>query len=54
MKVKAFKDDKTDKFYYEGAGLTKGGGNGGRLENRPNLGYTFIALVLTMLMKEDI
>ena len=40
-KVKAFKDEKTGKFYYEGAGLAMGGGDGGSLENRPNLGYTF-------------
>ncbi|MEB2795460.1 site-specific DNA-methyltransferase [Campylobacter upsaliensis] len=40
-KVKVFKDEKTGKFYYEGAGLTMGGGDGGSLENRPNLGYTF-------------
>ncbi|MCR2038969.1 hypothetical protein CHLV4142_02280 [Campylobacter helveticus] len=32
---------KTGRFYYEGAGLTMGGGDGGSLENRPNLGYTF-------------
>ena len=41
VKVKAFKDEKTGRFYYEGAGLTMGGGDGGSLENRPNLGYTF-------------
>ncbi|WP_350445838.1 site-specific DNA-methyltransferase [Campylobacter vulpis] len=41
VRVKAFKDEKTGKFYYEGAGLTMGGGDGGNLENRPNLGYTF-------------
>ena len=40
-KVKVFKDEKTGKFYYEGAGLSMGGGQGGSLENRPNLGYTF-------------
>lgn len=39
-KVKAFKDEKTGRFYYEGA-LAMGGGDGGSLENRPNLGYTF-------------
>lgn len=41
VQVKAFKDEKTGRFYYEGAGLTMGGGDGGSLENRPNLGYTF-------------
>lgn len=41
VKEKAFKDEKIGKFYYEGAGLTMGGGDGGSLENRPNLGYTF-------------
>lgn len=41
VRVKAFKDEKTGKFYCEGAGLTMGGGDGGNLENRPNLGYTF-------------
>ena len=40
-KVKVFFDEKTNKHYYEGAGLTMGGGDGGSLENRPNLGYTF-------------
>ncbi|GAA8978896.1 hypothetical protein Taitung04_04270 [Helicobacter pylori] len=30
-----------DKYYYEGAWLSMGGGDGGSLENRPNLGYTF-------------
>ncbi|RDU54020.1 hypothetical protein CQA40_04225, partial [Helicobacter sp. MIT 01-3238] len=40
-KVKVFKDEKTGKFYYEGAGLSMGGGQGGSLENRPSLGYTF-------------
>lgn len=38
--IEVFKDEKTDKFYYEGAGLAMGGGDGGSLENRPNLGYT--------------
>lgn len=41
VKVKALQDSKTGKFYYEGAGLAMGGGDGGNLENRPNLGYTF-------------
>ncbi|EMF1843718.1 site-specific DNA-methyltransferase [Campylobacter upsaliensis] len=41
VRVKAFKDEKTGKFYYEGAGLIMGGGDGGNLENRPNLGYAF-------------
>lgn len=41
VEVKIFKDEKTNKFYYEGAGLAMGGGDGGKLENRPNLGYTF-------------
>ena len=41
VKVKVFKDEKINRFYYEGAGLTMGGGDGGSLENRPNLGYTF-------------
>ncbi|KAA6233749.1 hypothetical protein FMM56_02245 [Campylobacter sp. LR264d] len=39
QEVKIFKEN--DKFYYEGAGLSMGGGDGGSLENRPNLGYTF-------------
>ena len=38
-KVKAFKDSKTGKFYYEGAGLTTGGA-GGTLNARPNLGFS--------------
>ena len=38
-KVKAFKDEKTGKFYYEGAGLTTGGA-GGTLNARPNLGFS--------------
>ncbi|WP_332258230.1 site-specific DNA-methyltransferase [Helicobacter pylori] len=37
--VKVFCEN--DKYYYEGAGLSMGGGDGGSLENRPNLGYTF-------------
>ncbi len=37
--VKVFYEN--DKYYYEGAGLSMGGGDGGNLENRPNLGYTF-------------
>ncbi|GHR27896.1 type III restriction endonuclease EcoP15I subunit M [Helicobacter pylori] len=37
--VKVFYEN--DKYYYEGAGLSMGGGDGGSLENRPNLGYTF-------------
>ncbi|MFQ6341752.1 site-specific DNA-methyltransferase [Campylobacter sp. VTCC 70190] len=41
VSVKVFKDEKMDKFYYEGAGLAMGGGDGGNLEKRPNLGYTF-------------
>ena len=41
VKVKALQDSKTGRFYYEGAGLAMGGGDGGNLENRPNLGYTF-------------
>ncbi len=39
VKVKAFKDEKTGKFYYEGAGLTTGGA-GGTLNARPNLGFS--------------
>ncbi|GAA7411430.1 hypothetical protein ID0983_04630 [Helicobacter pylori] len=39
QEVKVFCEN--DKYYYEGAGLTMGGGDGGSLENRPNLGYTF-------------
>lgn len=39
IKVKAFKDEKTNKYYYEGAGLTTGGA-GGTLSERPNLGFT--------------
>lgn len=38
-KVKVFKDEKTGKFYYEGAGLTTGGA-GGTLNARPNLGFS--------------
>ncbi|GAA8230840.1 hypothetical protein HpKG56_04180 [Helicobacter pylori] len=37
--VKVFCEN--DQYYYEGAGLSMGGGDGGSLENRPNLGYTF-------------
>ncbi|EJB41824.1 adenine specific DNA methylase [Helicobacter pylori Hp A-5] len=37
--VKVFCEN--NKYYYEGAGLSMGGGDGGSLENRPNLGYTF-------------
>ncbi|WP_367697606.1 site-specific DNA-methyltransferase, partial [Helicobacter pylori] len=37
--VKVFCEN--DKYYYERAGLSMGGGDGGSLENRPNLGYTF-------------
>ncbi|PAF43421.1 hypothetical protein BKH45_01985 [Helicobacter sp. 11S03491-1] len=39
QKVKVFKDIKTDKFYYEGAGLTTGGA-GGTLNARSNLGFS--------------
>ncbi|WP_240329583.1 site-specific DNA-methyltransferase [Helicobacter suis] len=38
-KVKVFKDEKTGRFYYEGAGLTTGGA-GGTLKARPNLGFS--------------
>lgn len=37
--IEVFKDEKTDKFYYEGAGLTTGGA-GGTLNARPNLGFS--------------
>ena len=39
--VKVYKDKATNKFYYEGAGLTMGGGEAGELIKRQNLGYTF-------------
>ncbi|GAA9620730.1 hypothetical protein HpHA88_03790 [Helicobacter pylori] len=39
QEIKVFCEN--DKYYYEGAGLSMGGGDGGSLENRPNLGYTF-------------
>lgn len=39
VKVKVFKDEKIEKFYYEGSGLTTGGA-GGTLNARPNLGYS--------------
>lgn len=39
VNVKAFKDEKTGRFYYEGAGLTTGGA-GGTLNARPNLGFS--------------
>ncbi|EAJ0324091.1 site-specific DNA-methyltransferase [Campylobacter lari] len=39
VEVRAFKDEKIDKFYYEGSGLTTGGA-GGTLNARPNLGYS--------------
>lgn len=39
VRVKAFKDEKTGQFYYEGAGLTTGGA-GGVLNARVNLGFT--------------
>ncbi|EAH6236473.1 site-specific DNA-methyltransferase [Campylobacter upsaliensis] len=39
VKEKAFKDEKTGRFYYEGAGLTTGGA-GGTLNARPNLGFS--------------
>ena len=39
--VKVYKDEKTNKFYYEGSHLTMGGGEAGELIKRPNLGYTF-------------
>ncbi|EAJ7390223.1 site-specific DNA-methyltransferase [Campylobacter upsaliensis] len=38
-KVKVFVDEKTGKFYYEGAGLTTGG-EGGTLNKRHNLGFS--------------
>ncbi|GAA9459094.1 hypothetical protein BTM443_06800 [Helicobacter pylori] len=47
--VKVFCEN--DKYYYEGAGLSMGGGNGGSLENRPNLGYTFYYNPLTKNIK---
>ena len=40
VEVKIFKDEKTQKFYYEGYGLVSGSATGGRLENRPSLGYS--------------
>ena len=39
--VKVHKDEATNRFYYEGANLTMGGGEAGELVKRPNLGYTF-------------
>ena len=39
--VKVYKDEATNRFYYEGASLTMGGGEAGELTKRPNLGYTF-------------
>ncbi|WP_332259060.1 site-specific DNA-methyltransferase [Helicobacter pylori] len=47
--VKVFCEN--DKYYYEGAGLCMGGGDGGSLENRPNLGYTFYYNSLTKDIK---
>ncbi|MGL2365347.1 site-specific DNA-methyltransferase [Helicobacter pylori] len=47
--VKVFCEN--DKYYYEGAGLSMGGGDGGSLENRPNLGYTFYYNPLTKNIK---
>ncbi len=47
--VKVFCEN--DKYYYEGAGLSMGGGDGGSLENRPNLGYTFYYNSLTKNIK---
>ncbi|RVZ84817.1 site-specific DNA-methyltransferase [Helicobacter pylori] len=47
--VKVFCEN--DKYYYEGAGLSMGGGDGGSLENRPNLGYTFYYNPLTKDIK---
>ncbi|WP_310790639.1 site-specific DNA-methyltransferase [Helicobacter pylori] len=47
--VKVFCEN--DKYYYEGAGLSMGGGDGGSLENRPNLGYTFYYNSLTKDIK---
>ena len=38
--VKAYQCEITKKFYYEGYGLSSGSAEGGRLENRPNLGYS--------------
>ena len=40
VKVKVFRDEKTREFYYEGYGLSSGNATGGRLENRPSLGYS--------------
>lgn len=52
--IEVFKDEKTDKFYYEGAGLAMGGGDGGSLENRPNLGYTIYYNHTTKDIKPEI
>ncbi|MGI0407294.1 site-specific DNA-methyltransferase [Helicobacter himalayensis] len=45
-KVRVFKDGQ-GKFFYEGYGLSSGSAEGGRLENRPNLGYTIYYNPLT-------
>lgn len=53
-KVEVFKDEKTSKFYYEGAGLTTGGA-GGTLNARPNLGCSIYYNPNTqdIIIKED-